>query len=419
MPPSTSFRNGALSIIEADRNLYNGEHLTFIYNVFYRHGILTQGDCRSNGPFINMYIPTFSEVEGNGDDTADLGEIYKLNMSFYNTGNEDSGKVYIKVTPISNGINMLNDEVSLDNLPSGGAIIPVNEPIVFEIGKNFICGKKAKFKIDVYNSDLEFIFNAELQVGNITSTDLFFDDFESGGNPEWSTSIGSGFQSYGWKIMETPYNHSQTHSFYAFDPPILQDSYLTLGPITLSTGKLYYLHFFHTYQFEFLEDGGVVEISTDNGNTFTDLGNYFIQNGYKIKIVRNEDIPSSAIAGRMAFSGGTLSTHLKESIVDLSDFAGKTIYIRFRAAANGSNGGNGWYIDDVKIEEVDPTCQIVSVKGDLNGDGVVDSSDLIILKNELIGNIKVTNFLEDVSDINGDSKINLLDFITFLYQISQ
>ncbi len=416
MPPSTNFRNGALSIIEADKNLYNGEHAAYICTVFYNRGILSQADCRSNGPFIEMYTPDFTELDGNGNSIADLGEIYKLNLSFYNSGNEDSGKVYIKVTPTSNSIEMLNDTTTIDNLPANGSITGANSPIVFKIGNSFPCGRKATFKIDVYNEGLEFIFNAELQVGNVSSSDIFSDDFENGGNSLWNTSVGSGSQSFGWQIKETPYNHSQNHSYFASDPPTPQDSYLILGPINLSTNKIYYLHFYHTYSFEAGYDGGVVEISIDGGNSFSDLGNYFIKNGYNMLISTDY---SSPIGGRMAFSGGNLSTNLKESIIDLTNFCGSTIFIRFRATADQSNSGQGWYIDDVRIEEITSSCSSVSARGDLNGDGVVDSQDAVILKNELSDNLTLNSYLKDVSDINGDSRINIIDLITLLIQISR
>ncbi len=416
MPPSTNFRNGALSIIEADENLYNGNHTGLICNIFYNRGILSEGDCRSHGPFVNLYNVDFSELDGNGDEKADPGEIYKMDLSFYNSGTVDTGKIFIKIIPEDPSIKILNNLLSINNLPHTGAIIHCENSIIFKIGSDFQCGEKAKFLIKVYNDGLEFNFQEELQIGEISSNNIFEDDLESGGSSLWQISIGAGTTNYEWQLKETPYSHSQNHSYFAIDTPQIQDSYLTLGPIDLSNEKLYYLHFFHTYSFEIGYDGGVVEISTDGGNNFQDLGNYFTQNGYNMKI---SDKYGSPIGGRMAFSGGSLSTQLKESIINLSSFSGNTIYIRFRASSDQSNGGSGWYIDDISIEEITPTCSLENFTGDLNGDGNKNIEDVLLLKNLLVENLYLNNYLKDVGDINGDGKLNLLDLQILLMEISQ
>ncbi len=54
----------------------------------------------------------------------------------------------------------------------------------------------------------------------------------------------------------------------------------------------------------------------------------------------------------------------------------------------------------------------ISVKGDLNGDGLVTISDLIYLKSHLLGISKLTAVLEMSGDLNDDSSVSISDFVT-------
>ena len=89
-----------------------------------------------------------------------------------------------------------------------------------------------------------------------------------------------------------------------------------------------------------------IAVGTQPFMDILDTGGSFAANGY------NATLPatSGALGGRRAWSGdsgGWLITevHLPPRA------AGQNIQLRWRLATNASNGGNGWYIDDVVVSE--------------------------------------------------------------------
>src|SRR5437868_5638852 len=93
-------------------------------------------------------------------------------------------------------------------------------------------------------------------------------------------------------------------------------------------------------------DGGVLELSTDDGNTFQDIlaaGGSFAMGGYNRIISADRGSP---IAGRQAWSrnsGGLITT-----VVNIPWF-GAQGRLRWRMASDTSGSGEGWRVDTVNI----------------------------------------------------------------------
>ena len=91
-------------------------------------------------------------------------------------------------------------------------------------------------------------------------------------------------------------------------------------------------------------DGGVLELSTDGGNTFQDIlaagGSFFI-GGYNRTISADRGSP---IAGRRAWSGN--SEGFITTVVDLP--AVQTLSrLRWRMASDTTGSNEGWRVDNV------------------------------------------------------------------------
>jgi len=170
--------------------------------------------------------------------------------------------------------------------------------------------------------------------------DIFFeDDMESGGSA-WTPTHDSG--SVDWSLVTTS-PHSGTTSWFATEPSTVADQYLaTATPVALPAGAT--LSFWHSYDIESTYDGGAVEISTNAGSTWVDLGADMIQNGYNGTISASYGSP---IGGRQAFTGST--SGYVETIVDLSAYAGSNALVRFRMATDSSATVAGWWVADVSI----------------------------------------------------------------------
>jgi lysyl endopeptidase len=169
---------------------------------------------------------------------------------------------------------------------------------------------------------------------------LFFDDIEAGGG-NWSHQAAQGTDH--WAIS-TALAHSPTHSWFVPDDTVVTDSRLWVtNPIVL--GNAAALTFWHQYQYEGSSyDGSVLEISTNGGGSWTDLGSYITANGYNGTI---STCCSNPLGGRQGWTGDLASW--TQVVVDLSAYAGQSVQVRWRLGCDSSYGDAGWYIDDVQI----------------------------------------------------------------------
>jgi hypothetical protein len=176
--------------------------------------------------------------------------------------------------------------------------------------------------------------------GTTALASLFFDDIEAGGG-NWTHQAAQGTDH--WAIS-TAQAHSPTHSWFVPDDSVVTDSRLWVtNPIVL--GNAAGLTFWHRYQFEGSSyDGSVLEISTDGGGSWTDLGQYITANGYNGTISTSYSNP---LGGRQAWTGDLMTW--TQVAVDLSTFAGQSVQVRWRLGCDVSVQDVGWYIDDVQI----------------------------------------------------------------------
>lgn len=171
---------------------------------------------------------------------------------------------------------------------------------------------------------------------------IITDDFEPTPEPDWTHNADQGDDN--WRHDTSSYAHSSSN-VYIYEPGTDYISDARLITQVFSGGSEF--SFWHTYNFEEEYDGGVIEISTDGGNTWTDLGPYITQGGYNNTIDTGYDSP---IAGQEAWSGGTLNS-MTEVKVDLSSFVG-SVQVGFRFAADSGYESEAWVIDDVKMPHI-------------------------------------------------------------------
>ncbi len=182
------------------------------------------------------------------------------------------------------------------------------------------------------------------------STTTFEDDFEpdlSG----WVATHGAG--AFDWELTTTD-PHSPTHAAFSSDPNTVSDQYLTsAAPVPVVANDS--LSFWHKRGLESNFDGGVVEISTDGGATFADIGEAaFTENPYNATISGSFGSP---IGGRRAFSG---TSEYVRSVASLDAYVGQNILVRFRTATDNSVAAVGWTVDDVEIGREVTTTNVLT-----------------------------------------------------------
>lgn len=112
----------------------------------------------------------------------------------------------------------------------------------------------------------------------------------------------------------------------------------------LSTVNNATLNFDHYYQIEEQWDFGAVQVSTDNGETWTSLAN----NNTRADITE-EGYPNTK--ENLPGFTGTNGKWAAESF-DLSNYAGKKVLIAFRYMTDWGSEEAGWYINNISIPEI-------------------------------------------------------------------
>jgi hypothetical protein len=167
----------------------------------------------------------------------------------------------------------------------------------------------------------------------------FEDDLEPAPVPGWTHGSEQGPDD--WAVVQFAGAHSPTRAWHATAFEGFKDSFLVVPPLDIGPGDR--LAFWHTFQLELGYDGAVIEVSTDGGATWSDLGPSIRRGGYV------DVVSGNPLGDRMAWTGQRPAA-MSEVEVDLAAWAGPDRAIRFRIASDASSvDGLGWYIDDVRI----------------------------------------------------------------------
>lgn len=203
-----------------------------------------------------------------------------------------------------------------------------------------------------YSSTFLFITQpsgAACPVGTVPNT-LFSDGFETGA-PGW-TSSGTGNT---W-ALSTANPHSGSNAFHGDNPATVSDQRLVSPAVALPTGENPLTMSFWNYQHMETRtggcyDGGILEISTDGGSTWTQVPNANLQTDpYDGPISTSFGNP---LAGLDAWCGNNPQPYLN-SLVDITSYAGQTVQFRFRLGTDTSVSRPGWDIDDVAVNSCKP-----------------------------------------------------------------
>jgi hypothetical protein len=140
-------------------------------------------------------------------------------------------------------------------------------------------------------------------------------------------------------------SHSASNSVFASDPTSVGSAYLTLPAVTVG-GTRIGVDFWSYYYTETTFDGWTLEISSDGGATFTNVGDgAWTLNGYNTTISSSF---MSDISGQRAFSGD-FEAWTEHTAVVSGLTAGNSYILRFHMASDSSFGYSGVWLDDLCI----------------------------------------------------------------------
>ncbi len=379
---SPGFVSGRDAILKADTLLYGGQYSCIIWDAFAKRGL---------GVFANEGS-TNTINDGMADFTTPTGSLFTKHVD--KDSAQDGEQLTYTFSITTSFCGGIADEVITDTIPanttyvSGGTYNAVKRTVTFN-------------NITVLpNTTATYSFVVSVNAGSYFPPTTFIDEQVVGNSipADWVNTSTTGTT---WTVTNTK-SHSAPNSFKATDLSSSSDEELTTVNAYNIEGTSI-LSFWHAYNCESGYDGGLVEISIDGGTTWLDVADKFTMNGYNGKISANY---GSYIAGRNAFTGNSGGTAFINSTINLSVYAGKAVKIRFVFASDNVGGGDGWYVDDIKLTSAAAVYNIASI---LDNNGIVKavSDTVTYLKS---GSLPVTwgNFTAEKQGITSLLKWNTL-----------
>jgi len=193
------------------------------------------------------------------------------------------------------------------------------------------------------------------------SVQQFFDDMETG-DDNWEFFPLDEEAFLIWEIIEDFGVEGSSAWVVGTSGDIPQDQVFQFAEPFEVTGEQPVMSFTHRYKTEWGFDGGILQITTD-GNTWETLEDNFFRNGYETRL----DYQTISIPRLEAFAGD--GEEFRTSYLDLSEYIGETVNIRFRFASDAATDSQGWFVDDIELSDLvnyNSEACVTSNEGDMN-----------------------------------------------------
>jgi uncharacterized repeat protein (TIGR01451 family) len=361
------------AILMADMINNAGANQCLLWEVFARRGLGADAeggdpDSRSDGRE-GFAIPTtcFNDLVITKTMTPEIiaGENIEVTLTITNYTNEIQTNVFVE-----------------DQIPAGTTYLPGSATIEPVVGSTLV------WSLDNLAPD-ESITITYLLATNINnfSIQLAYDDIEGIADERWNSSFDpNGYIFNAWAQQDSIF-HSGESAYRVGDVDAISQHVLET-PEALHLDAAYPVYKFYTYyNTEIGADGGFVEILTETFPSWIRVDDRIFRNGYPGKLSYN----TIAIPNLGAYSGRINTTNTMVPVyIDLRDFAGENVKMRFRFGTNDQNGGDGWYIDDVELMDAiiynGQACvtsdQTPSVCAEADGRGTIVDSQIGSSTNE-------------------------------------
>ncbi len=185
---------------------------------------------------------------------------------------------------------------------------------------------------------LSILFRADLVVAPPYFNNCYVgEDFEVGGSPVWEL----GRPMTGPEMPPSfPYCWCTVRDG---DYPPAADAFLYMPRMDINDCGQPIFDWYHWFDIDSPADGGIVEITTNDGITWTQVTP---EQGYPCPALS----PGSALSGQPAYTGTSGGWHYAS--VDLTPWVTYgEVRLRFRFASNASGSAPGWFIDDIGLTE--------------------------------------------------------------------
>ncbi|HPN36849.1 MAG TPA: M14 family zinc carboxypeptidase [Melioribacteraceae bacterium] len=261
----------------------------------------------------------------------------ELNITFTNKGLSNANNITAKLVTLTNGIAIDNNEVVLGNIDARQTV-NMPQPFKFDINGNFTPGEKVKFLVQT-------LTNGTIMSGDTLTIVI--------GTPQYAFLDDNNDPTVLWDISASPTTPKweATSSIFYSSPISYTDSktgsYANNATVTLTTKNNInltslnapILSFWTKFDIESEWDCGKIQISTNNGTSWTNLAGDYTKAGSG----KGTQVPS----GSPIYDG--VITNWVNELINLAPYSSNQIKLRFELKSDGSINKDGWYLDDIGI----------------------------------------------------------------------
>jgi uncharacterized repeat protein (TIGR01451 family) len=326
-PCNPGFISGRNAILKADSILYGGQFNCAIKEAFRRRGmgaLATEGSTNS----VTDQVPDYT------------GGVF-MELTVGGVTEVAEGQEITYTHTVSSSCAAISNYILRDTLPSsvtyvsGGTYDPTSRVVSFTVNQATGATQTYEFKVLV-NAGTYF-----------TPSYVISDSIRTNSIPSgWTTTATPAANV--WTVSGLA-SHSAPYSMYVKNDTVAGDQKLEIPSFSLPAGKMPRLHFWHKFNTEDGWDGGVVEITTNGGSTWNDLGPVMVKNAYNSSLGA---APTCVLQTRQAFTGKI--EDFQRTTVDLTNYAGSTAKIRFWFGSDDNTSAPttpaGWFVDDILLE---------------------------------------------------------------------
>jgi carboxypeptidase T len=327
------------------------------------------------------------------------GENISLQPVYKNKGLSGLSNVNFTLSSLSEFVTIVNGTVNLSNLPARTEVT-LPQALSFSLNSNVPVEHKVKLLITksagstvLATDTLSFIVGLPTYVFMDTtgSISTYWTATAYPATPVWETTIDAFYSA------PNSYTDSKTGSYVANATVTLTSA----SNIDLSAYANPKMTFWMKHDIEVKWDCGVVQVSTNNGTSWTSVAGTFS----KPASGSGKQVPIG-----MPVYDGLRSSWVKEE-VDLGAFGGQQVKLRFELRTDGSVHKDGWYLDDIGIYYYGAVpVEMISFNADVNGSEVLlnwatatelNNKGFTIERAEAVKNSQEIKEWESVGFVNG------------------
>ncbi len=331
------FVDGRDAILAADVALYDGANQCLIWQVFADRGL------------------GFSATQGSNNSRLDGVEAFDMPPSCSNsiylskTSDKDlivAGEEFTITIEATNYVGAAQTNVVIDDaIPTGAMVDEGSITIPYNINGSVISFSLGDLAMEETKS---FSYTLISSFRGIHQSEFSMHEDWENGRGDWNITIDPESGLFWTPTQENsgvmaPYSGENYWISYVSGSSSIQQLFKESTVRIPENNPV--IRFFHKYWTEMAQDGGIIEISNDGGNSWDNLDLNFFRRAYR------GYLQSPALPGPIrAFWGQELE--YIGSYADLGNYAGQDVLIRFSLGSNFENVDQNilfWMLDDVDI----------------------------------------------------------------------